>query len=56
MVQTPVLPSSLLTGAPHPPWLWVSSPGQAQDEVVEESVGEEQPQTVAGKVVAGKPS
>ena len=47
-------PGSLLTGPSHTPRLGVSSPGQTQHEVIEESVGEEQPQTVAGKIVARK--
>ena len=46
------LPGSLLAGASHTTWLGVSSPGQTEDEVIEESVGEEETQTVAGKIVA----
>ena len=49
------IPGSLLAGSSHTAWLGVSSPGQTQDEVVEESVSEEEPQTVAGEIVAGKP-
>ena len=46
------IPCSLLAGSSHTAWLGVSSPGQTQHEVIEEPVGEEQPQTVPRKIVA----
>ena len=47
-----IVAGALLAGAAHPGR--VPAPGQAQHQVGELAVGEEQSQAVPGKVVAGK--
>lgn len=42
----------LLTNATNSTWDWIASPGETQNEVIEDSVGEKDGQAVLAKVVS----